>query len=290
MSEEVKPTLVTGIVSREMVAIPWEHLSEIKVDTSYQRPRREDIVAVIRNALECGGECPFPAVLVDRDNRPSEPQGRYIVDGQQRMYAHREAKKSLHAIVVRVGTHDEERKLFVVANTRASISPNLLVHAWPGPSGDMLRDANADTGHSLCGRVKFDSYSEGNLQQPIGAYSLAAGLMALLRDEKPGGKVERVMAFADGGLAGRGGAVRARFYLELVARVFHDIQPKPVLTVALAQVAKSRWKNTVEAPPEGLISALRKIEWTNERVMPEMKMQFCALAREAIEKRWPAGR
>lgn len=278
---------VTGILSEKSVVIPPEELGAIKFDPGYQRPEVPAVVLPLADALANGGTCPAPAILVDRSNRPKEEQGLFCVDGKQRTHAHVAARKPMRAIIFTVVDHDAERRMFVAGNIKTSVSRNLLVFAWPDMSADLLRKVNADSEHGLCGRVRFDSFSEGEVAHPLVASALICGMNAAADGERRRGNIACALVHCDRALRIGAKAARVREYLNLAAAVF----PDPISATqaeALGIVAFRRWGNNPKPVTDRVLTKLRGVPWMNRNVFPRLTTKFLGVAILEVEKRWPA--
>ena len=104
------------------VTIPPNELDTLCIDHRYQRDRIEEMVSELVYVLAHGGVVPNRVVLSRR------PDGsRYIIDGQQRWWAHREARKPMRCIEYSINSVEIERDIFLVLN---KIEDEMILQLW----------------------------------------------------------------------------------------------------------------------------------------------------------------
>lgn len=264
--------------------ISTAQFKRLSVDESYQRVRVNEMVNSIIHALTSGGQVPDPVAVAVR---PDDTW--WLVDGQQRFYAHLETDTPMLANFYEVEDIDAERSLFIALNRRASIRPHVTVKSWAGVSAQLIREANEDEESPLKDKINFGS----NASRVLDASVLAKGLLTATTNLWSQGQIERVLSRADSALKDNEAAMaRAKTYLKLVGQVWGRDERtgrKRLLPVlALAMVAYRRWtaKGYATLPSTAVLNKLRRANW--ESVSTTHSVQYLPLYERFVETRWPA--
>jgi hypothetical protein len=268
----------------EVVTIAAKDLRTLDVDQSYQRMEMANWVGKLIAVLEAGGQFPDPITVAVR------PDGsRWIVDGQQRWWAHWNCEKPIRAQLIKCHTVEAERTLFNVLNSKIALNPNVRVHSWPGPGGELIRQLDTDSISAIKGEIDWSTASgrRGRFGANIFAKSVVVVLSgALPRQSKP----EDFMPVLDNYV--RENNTRAVYAARGFAQVWQGVvqdslQPMPRAHVfALALACTQRWigKKTIPEPTKGDLARLRQMNWFG--YAPDGKRQFIPLLRDEILKRW----
>lgn len=278
---KVKPIIITGIISSRFELIPPEKLDTLKIDDTYQRDKVELIVSVLSYVLRHGGAVPSPIHIVERRDG-----ARYIVDGQQRWWAHIDAGKAIEAKIYRVDSYATERDLFIILNELSRLGPGTLIHAYGGPSAAIISAAAEDREHPLFHKVNYGIRGLGvSGVGTIGAKVLLMGLQAVTGSPATS-KLLVILTTIDKSLASGAARARAEVFLHLVPAIFSNSPPKLVYCKALGVVARERWGLSPSLPKDTVLKAIRSIKWTE--VVPDPLLKYQSVFEDAIRKKWPA--
>jgi hypothetical protein len=183
MVSELEPT-------REIRILPKDY-GRLALDPRYQR---QDIAAWhndLRDALKRGTKTPAIAVAVREWHEEGMPTGMlWVVDGQQRMWAHVDLDLPIVAKEYHTSSLEEEKRLFVVLNHKVPIGPNHTVKAHPGISAKFLAEINENPSHPLCNRIQFQ---DGGTKARYGAASLV-GLVCVTLVGKGAGVIANLIS------------------------------------------------------------------------------------------------
>jgi hypothetical protein len=268
---------------RGMHRLGVKDLMELRVDTSYQRDEVTQEVNDLIVVLKRGGVIPDPISVAER--RYGD-HGRYIVDGQQRWWAHVDCGVPIHAVLYEVQTYDDEVRLFHALNTQTRVTPETRLRSLPGAAGDTIRRLNTEG--PLKGHVKFTAGSNSI----VGAMILLRSLTALISNTKGIGGVDRVAPTFDRyykmapKIAGR----MIDQYAELAARIF--VEPRKrmrsVPGVALARIGYAAWTAdpaNMPMPSDRQVRRLQALDWDGLTPSSAAKWQPTVIA--AIQEIWP---
>lgn len=275
-----QPVVLEGLGRPEYRLLSYEEAGALLVDERYQRLRVTTMVNDLIHVLSEGGAVLDPITVAQR------PDGcRYILDGQQRFWAHSELKRQLPAMIYKVPGGAEglevERRAFQVLNTRKAILGDHYVKAWHGPVGEMIRRAESKPDSPLYCRVNFS----GTTKRSFGAGVLVRALVAVMGGRAIGA-MSRALQVADAILAKPGNEARALAMLALVASVFPaGIRMNYCAALALGEAARARWDaaGRPTLPGEAALKALRRINWLT--VAPSTSTKFMPLVRAEIDRR-----
>jgi hypothetical protein len=278
----ILPVLVTGVkLADSITIIPYEKFALLNVDEKYQRVRIGTEVNQIVHAITSGGAIPDPIDIAER------PDGSWwIVDGQQRYWAHEECKLPIRAMIHKVSDHDAEEKLFIALNSRRKVSPKTIIKGWPGISGKFMRRLNDDQSSPFFGMIDFSQ----NTALPLDASAVLKGvLVAVTGLERVGGDMATViLPRTDAALAVTGRAAWAEEFVRLMAAVFNieknagRVRILPIL--ALAQVAHEKYTLAGRPIFPRSCAALRRVNW--DTIVPTHAWQYMPVLTNVIKERW----
>ena len=275
-----QPVVLERMGRPEYRVLSVEEMAGLRVDERYQRVRVSSMVNDLIHVLSEGGAVLDPITVAQRPD-----DQRFILDGQQRFWAHSELKRPLPALVYRVPGGDEgleiERKAFHVLNQKAAVSGDHHVKAWHGPVGDLVRRWESKPDSPLYCRINFSSATRRSF--PAGV--LLRCLVAAMGGRSLGG-ILRLLPIADGLLAKPGHPARVEAVARTLAAIFPaDVRMSYVAAMAIGEIAEQRWERATPAPPnEASTRALRRINWLT--VAPTSSAKFLPLVRAEIDKRW----
>lgn len=274
-----EPVIIKGILFTEQRRVPAKDLLNLKIDATYQRERVDSISGDLAEVLRRGGQIPCPVHLVKRKNGDL-----YIVDGQQRWWAHLDAEKDMTALVHTVDSYETERDMFVALNLQVRVLPGLVIKAWSGPSAETLRRVNADEDHALYHRISFGLTAERQVIRPLfRAASLLVG-MAAAAGTTYSGATTRLLQQVDSKMGTGQARARVEEFLNLVAGVFPASASNRMLILSLGLVAHERWGAAPAPVSDRTLSALRRLPW--DTVVPAFTDKFRPVVLEEIRKRW----
>jgi hypothetical protein len=281
--KRVAPILVNGQTRfwKEVVLRPEEQ-KNLQIDESYQRRHLRPWVNELVSVLESGGVIPDPIVVAVRPNGE-----RYIIEGQQRYWAHWACHKELRARLFKVETIEEEKALFLAYNNRRPVGATVTVKAFPGEGGALIRWLEEDGGSPLRGDIGFNS------QDRVPASTIAKGLLLALKGPTTTARIQHVMADLTACVDDDRGRTykMAQMYGLLIGRIFQQGQRVPSMPArALGLAAHVRWGGSGVTEPWPLPSgqslrSLRSLKW--EEWAPDNRARWLGLLRDEILKRWP---
>lgn len=277
----IKPVLVTGVRTRtEIEVIPPEDFNKLNIDDSYQRVRQTAEVNQLASVLQQGGQIVDP---IDVAVRPDSTW--WIVDGQQRFWAHHVTHKPVKAHFHEVANRESEINLFYALNSRKRLSAHTVIKSWPGPAGDFVRRM-ADSDRSAL-RNTIDLTNNSKL--PIDATAFVkATLVVLTGIENPSMDLTlKLLPRLDSALRQPGALVWAEAFAQLVAVVFGDqaggrVRVLPM--IALSRVAHRKFTAAGRPIFPKSAARLRKVNWNT--LVPSHAHQYLGVLEKEIEKRW----
>lgn len=242
------PLTVTGVGEPEYAVFDPPDHRRLNIDESYQRMQIRLHVNQMISILESGGEIPEPIAVARR------PGGTlWIVDGQQRYWAHWHAQKPLRALIYDVQTLDQERQLFIVMNKTKAVSPGWKVRAWPGPSRELLLWMANGEDSPYQGRIVFgegggrQTAHDDNVMRPVVASIIVKGLGCALTDGKTfhsaTDRIETTMEKIDRLIRTERERTYkvAKMYGVLLNNTFGNRRPGRIEAIALGFAAAQRW-------------------------------------------------
>jgi hypothetical protein len=174
---------------RKLLVVP-EHVmksTEVTIRTNehgrlvipdYQRSEVQSWVGSLTDAMKRGSQ-PEPIDVVVRTWEKGDRL--YIVDGQQRMWAHINLDVPIRAKVHKCNSMEEEKSLFLVLNQHVRLSATTFLNAHPGKTTELLNKVNEDPQHPLYRRILLTSTYTGSherMQPATVARSLSLALGA----------------------------------------------------------------------------------------------------------------
>ncbi len=278
----VQSVLVTGVqMADKVTVIRYEEFGKLRVDEGYQRMRIGTEVNQIIHALKAGGAVPDPVDIAER------PDGSWwIVDGQQRFWAHDECRLPLRAMVHKVESREAEERLFIVLNSRRKVGAKVILKGWPGPAGQFIRRVNEDDRSPFFGMVDFSTSSH----LPLDAMALLRGVLVVMTGlENAGGDAATVLLpRTDAALRIPGRQHWAEEFVRLIAAVFNvekgagRIRVLPI--IALARVAFKKYEEAGRPVFPRTCAGLRRVNW--DTIVPTHSNQYLPVLVEVIERRW----
>ena len=277
--------VVEGISAPEVRFIQPDEFGLLEIDPFYQRVNITGLINDIIHVLKAGGRVYDPVTLCKRDGEET----MYIVDGQQRFWAHEACGLPLPAMIYHSTGRVAEALLYQAMNTRRALTANNMVKSHQGPGAELLRQVAQDEHHLLFNKVHFGEKGK----RPYQAYQLIRGMLSVSRDVLPTGAVHDVCARLDHAISNDAmAATRCAAYLRMVPRTFPPaIPPKMLAVVALARVAERRWRGKKVTdhinllPAQAVMERIRKLNWS--QLILSVSMTHVSVVVEAIEKKWP---
>lgn len=275
------PLIVEGVDHGTLSTFQPTDFTRFGVDERYQRVRITTAVNDLIHVIKGGGAIVDPITVVERRDG-----SLWIVDGQQRFWAHDECKVPLTALVYRIDDFENEKRLFLVMNKRVTVNAETIVKAWGGASAAMIREWADKPGSPYRGQVNFGN----NSHAPYAATILVRGLLAVSAGIIPVGSIISTLTRCDYALREVPSAPqRAEAYLRLVPLVFPpQARLRYLPGIALGRVAARRWTPTVNGqfPGPTTYERLKRVNW--DVLVPSPAMRFLSLIEGEIEKRWKA--
>jgi len=274
--------LVVNVDKGHPMMIPAIKLETLGIDERYQRREIRPHVNSIIHAMTGGGVVPDPIKLARR------PDGSlWIVDGQQRYWAHVRLQRQISAMVFDVSDFETERALFTILNTRKEVGAAYQVNAWNGETAEIIRRLNSKPDSVFYGQIDLG----GAHHRPFPSTILVRIIATVVLDtgEKWNGSIREVMARCDAALAANHALHdHANAALHLAARVFRAdgySRMKYLPAIALGLVCRQKWESgKLMTPTPSEISALGRVKW--ERVVPSFATKFLPTLMEIIYRRW----
>lgn len=279
------PILVTEVRRGEVKVFPVEDLESLLIDERYQRAENRTHVNQMVATLNAGGMIPDPIKVVVRHD------GAYfIVDGQQRWWAHWVAQKPIAAQLYHLDSGVDalsvERAMFTAFNNFVRPSASVRVSSWPGPSGNLMRYLNEAEESPIRTEVGFLG---GSTRYP--SASLLKGVLAAL-GSYPRGRVEELLGSLD--LVIRNCRDyddikrRAVLYAAVLKSVFENRQRINWLVArALGMVCGKKWRGRDPYTPSAAEGhRLAQANW--DAYAPHAREEIIAILMAEIEKRWKA--
>jgi hypothetical protein len=277
-----QPLIVPQTVKRfGMFTLSADELMELRIDTRYQREEVTNEVNALIVVLKKGGMIPDPISVVERKYGDKK---RYIVDGQQRWWAHVDTSTPIAAVIYHVSSYEDEVALFHALNTQSRVSPETRLRSLPGPAGDTLRRLNTDPESPLFGKISFAD--RGPMK--FGAMVILRGMVALIANVKPVGGLDRVTPTFDR-VYKQDPKMATRMvdqYAWLLSQVFEDDRVRAVAAVALGKMVYAAYVNHGgEMPNAQILRKLKSFRW--ERYCPTPGLQWLPTVVAAAQEVWP---
>jgi hypothetical protein len=262
---------------------------DLGIDDRYQRSEITAQVNTLIHVIKDGGVIPDPITVAER------PDGsRWIVDGQQRFWAHLDTEKPIQAMVYKVNSFDDELALFNVLNNNVRLTAAARIAAWPGEAGKIIRDLADNPSSPLYRRVSLIAASGGAI---ISTPPLLRGLTTAISNVQGNGGMERVLTTFDRAYKKdpNRSNMLAYLYATVIANVFvrdGGSVLRYVPAIAFGRVCYEAFgslKKPEQArmPSDGQYSRLRKINW--DRIAPSAQILWLPTAITAIQQVWRVG-
>lgn len=277
-----KPIAISGIGEGKLTVLQPRDFARLGVDERYQRVKITAQINNLIHVIRAGGTIPDPVTIARR------PDGSlWIVDGQQRFWAHSDTDTPMRAMIYDVPDFETERLFFIAFNLQAKINPNHTVRAWDGEGAEFIRAMADKPGSPLNGRIHFSAGSP----RPIAAGILARALCRLLSDPtsiaSAHKEMKRVLSHLDTWIKRPGARDRAYAYCVLLAEVFLNDKTELVRRLpaeAFAAVAAEKWKVNIVMPTPMAMGAFKRANW--ERMAPGHSVTYLPVYESEIRKRW----
>lgn len=276
-----KQVMVTGVVVADRITvIQPDQFSQLNVDEQYQRLRIGDEVNALISVIRAGGAIPDPVDISER------PDGSWwIVDGQQRFWAHFETKTPLRAHIHKVDSIVAEVNLFIALNSRRKLGSKAVLKGWPGPAGELVRRLNISDKSPLKGMID----NANNSKLPLDSITIVKGVLAALTGMYPSGDTATfLLPRVDSALRQTGAAAWADAFAQLVGAVFGGkagqgrVRVLPV--IALGRVAYRKYTAAGRPVFPSSCVRMRAVNW--DTLVPTHARQYLPLIEEKIEKLW----
>lgn len=252
---------------------------DLRIDTRYQRDEVTNEVNDLIVVLKKGGVIPDPISVAERKYGDRK---RYIVDGQQRWWAHVDTGTPIQAIIYHVNSFEDEVALFHALNTVTRVTPETRLRSLPGPAGEALRKLNEQQGSALYQKITF---TPGGGQ--FGAMIVLRGMTALLSNTKTNGGLDRVAPVFDRyyRMNPKVAEKMVEYYTTLIGLVFEDQRLNSVAAVALGRMAYAAFLHGGELPSGQQLRRLKSLKW--EGLSPTHAMKWLPTVVAAVQDIWP---
>ena len=263
------------------ITIPVSKLDTLGIDERYQGCEVRQWVSGLAQALADSGQQIVPIAVAVR------PDGsRWIVDGQQRWRAHRQAGVPILATLYYVDSFEAERKLFLTLNHRRAKSATTIVMAWPGEGAVLINHLSTSDQSALRGDIS--TRAETRAKCP--ASTAARWMVTLLTGSTPSTSQDVMSLLNEAVESDKAGAYkRAEMIAVILAKVFHESNIPSLAPRSIALVCRQRWDGLLVTDafpmPNGRqIVKLQRVNWT-EYGNASSKSPILVLE---IERAWPA--
>lgn len=275
------PVIVTGISPKDRRLITPASYPLLDVDPAYQRGETNSIAGIVA-ALQAGGSIPDMPDLAERAWGPRDGK-LWVMDGQQRICALQQLNQSFYANIHVSESLDAERKFFLAMNFRRALNANTIVKAYNGPVTGLLKALNERAETGITGRIEFDKSGGDKLSASV----MVFGIERLLSGSRAAGKVDKILSRTDGLLASNEEKLMATTFCKLVGAVFAKTYAPKLPVMALAEIARERWKAkgaTLALPPNGALKRLQGINW--KTALPGNGASYQDYANAIVSKHW----
>lgn len=277
----IKPVIVTGVhLAKAVTIIQPKDFARLNVDERYQRVRITTEVNSIVTAIKSGGQVAAPIDVAER------PDGTWwIVDGQQRFWAHAETETPIRSHIHKVDNLEAETNLFLTLNARMKVQARVMIKGWPGVTGDLVRRLAVDDKSPVAGLIDLGQRSD----LPLDAVTVVKSILTVTTGVIPNGDMStRILPRTDVALALPGAIVWAEDFMRLVAAVF-DMnkgagRARVLPVMALARVAHRKYLQAGRPIFPKTTSYLRRVNW--DTIVPTHAGRYLPVLEQEIEKRW----
>jgi hypothetical protein len=260
---------------------PVKELEDLLIDTRYQREEVTNEVNELVTVLKRGGIIPDPISVAVRKYGDGR---KYIVDGQQRWWAHVDTGTPINVTEYHVHSYEEEVTLFHALNMQRRVSPEDRLRSLPGPAGDTIRRLAETDGSPLRGKVGHTPNSG-----MIGGMILLRGMTAMLSNTKANGGLDRIAPNFDRyfRMSPRVAEKMVDSYATLIAAVFEGRRVRSVSAVALGRILYASFlaKPTDPLPTSKQIDRLKKLDF--DALTPSHSMRWLPTVAAAVQEIWP---
>lgn len=260
-------------------------LMDLRIDMRYQREEVTSEVNELIIVLRKGGTIPDPISIAVRKYGD---QKQYIVDGQQRWWAHVDTGTPIHAVLYHVFSYEDEVALFHALNIQSRVSADTRLRSMPGPAGATLKRLNEHTSSPLYGKIQF-SYQSGHHR--FGAMVLMRGLTALLSNTRGIGGIDRVVPTFDRyyRMAPKQADVMIDAYATLLSQIFDaKVKLRYVPAIALGRVCYAAFTaspQAIELPNARAMARLKMLNW--DKLLPTASITWLPTVVAAVQDIWP---
>lgn len=275
-----KPVIVEGIGEGKLITVHPSQFKLLDVDPAYQRGATTMVTQIYR-ALQAGGKVIDPVTLCKRKGTGDR---MWIVDGHQRVCAYQQAAMPFQAMLHESDDVESEKSLFIALNSKRALSANVIVKAWTGPVGNMLRKANESMEHPLYGRINF---TQSASDSKIAASSLVRSVLCVIGVDKSGGRVEQNLSRIDMAMSKPLNKAKVEHFLRLIGRVSPSGTLPALVLRAIGTIADERWDKTenLSLPTNKSIEKMRTKQWGAEVMLVE---KYLVVLLENVRKAWKA--
>ena len=282
------------IVSRDgvklfgMRKLSVAEIMELRIDERYQREEVVPEVNTLIHVLKRGGMIPDPTSVVEREYGD---RGSYVVDGQQRWWAHIDVGVPMQAIIYKVASFEDEVALFQTLNMQRRLNPKTRVALWPRAAGKTLHNLNDSGDSPLYQRIAFGEAGA----TVVGAIPLLRGMLATIANLSLIGSVDQLLQSFDRHYEQKHpwSEWAVRNYARIVSQIFHDAQDhrlRPIPAIAIGRMCYSLWRSapnadTMKMPSAKQISRLRGTNWS--KLLPSSSPQWMPTVMAYLQSIWP---
>lgn len=274
----VTPLVVTLRPGSVYTVIDPKDFPRINVDESYQRLVIKTLVNTLIYVLRNGGDIPAPIHMAERLDG-----SWWILDGQQRFWAHYETGTPLKAWIHKVQNIQEERDLYIVLNRKVQQSAMNVVKSSNSHISGFIRHWDESDQSPMYRRINFGSHSG----RPYDCTVLVRGVSAAVSGTMLPGPMDNILDRTD--VEWKKNVVHnnkiADAFLELTTLVWPGpYRVRSLAATAFGIVCHKKWENGVVLPTRTSIAAMRRINW--EILAPSKAVKYLSVYVNAIEKSW----
>lgn len=280
---------IVGLAAPEDHLFPAADLRTLGIDPSYQRLEIRAHVNHLIAVLESGGEVPVPIIVARRRDG-----SLWVVDGQQRYWAHWHTHRPIRALIYDVVDLEQERQLFIISNRTKAVAPGWKLRAWPGPSSELVAWMASDPESPFQGRIAFRDSIGGSQHRAslVAASIIVKGLAVAVTASAHTNKIEEVLEKLDRALNDNRARVFkiAQMFGVLIYSIMGDERaPHSIPTLALGIVAGERWRglkvsDAFPLPQGRSLKKLQEFQW--DRHAPSHSSQWLPVLVPALSKIW----
>lgn len=272
--------VVEGITVSEKRMIEPHEFDRLRIDSYYQRPVNSSMVNDLIHVLKNNGRIYDDVVLCVRDD---EPDVWYLVDGQQRYWAHDACGVAFPAVIYRSTGRVAEAQLYQVLNTRKALTANNIVKGYQGEAAAILRRLASIEDTAYYNQIQFGDPGK----RPYAAGILMRAMLAVATGILPTGPMHRLCARADHALA-TDPAARPRIdvFLKLLPLVFPATRTMSNLPpIALARVAFRKFQAGAPFPSPRVYEKLKRVSW-DAAIEGKTNIKWLVVLEQEIERIW----